>query len=335
MPHPTHIAALVLLLLIGTVLPAATQPSQRQKPAEEAATAMPMVHDPVMAECGGRYYIFCTGQGISVFVSDDMREWHYDGAVFDTPPEWVTRYVPRFNGHIWAPDIIYHDGMYHIFYSCSTFGSNRSVIGHAVNATLDRSDPAYRWVDTGAVISSSPTRDDWNAIDPNVVIDDAGEAWMAFGSFWSGIRIVRLDEDLSRTYSPTVTRLIAARDRAQSRENAIEAPFIFRHDGYYYLFVSIDACCRGAKSTYKMAVGRSRRIDGPYLDRDGRPMTEGGMTRLASSSDKWAAIGHCCIHTIGSRDFLAAHAYDARNGRSTLFIRPIEWDADGWPAIEP
>ena len=36
--------------------------------------------------------------------------------------------------------------------------------------------------------------------------------------------------------------------------NAIEAPFIMKHGGYYYLFVSWDYCCRGIKSNYRVAV---------------------------------------------------------------------------------
>lgn len=344
MPFGIRTAAIAVLCLLGgagAAVPAAAATPQRQQGQQgqqgqpHGATAEPAVHDPVMIKCGQRYYLFCTGQGISVFVSDDMRSWRYDGAVFDTAPAWITRYVPRFKRHFWAPDILYHDGMYHLYYSCSTFGSNRSVIGHAVNATLDRNDPSYRWVDTGAVIASSPQGDDWNAIDPNAAIDADGVAWLCFGSFWSGIRLVCLDSGLDRTYESQRPCLLAARDRAESPENAIEAPFIFRHGGYYYLFVSVDFCCRGAQSTYRIAVGRSERITGPYTDRNGRPMEEGGMTLLTSSSERWAAIGHCGIHTVDGRDMLVAHAYDARDGRAVLIVRPIKWDSDGWPDIEP
>lgn len=331
-----RIAVLAMACLFcGTRIAGSTAAgAQQQRPQQDAAVTAPDVHDPVMARCGDKYYIFCTGQGISVFVSEDMRSWRYDGAVFDTAPDWVTRYVPRFRGHIWAPDIIFRDGMYHLYYSCSTFGSNRSVIGHAVNATLDRSDPAYRWVDTGAVIASMPQRDDWNAIDPNAVTDADGAAWLCFGSFWSGIRLVRLNDGLDGIAAPGESRLLAARDRSRSPENAIEAPFIYRHGGYYYLFVSIDACCRGARSTYKMAVGRSEDITGPYVDRDGRPMSEGGMTLLTSSSEAWAAAGHCGVYDIDGEDVLVAHAYDARDGRAVLLVRRLIWDGDGWPDIE-
>ena len=110
---------------------------QNQNKSQLGITA-PMAHDPVIIKCEEKYYLFCTGWGISSFVSDDMKHWKPQGGVFEQIPQWMKERIPGFRGHMWAPDIIYHNGEYHLYYSCSTFGKNRSFIGHAVNKTLDR-----------------------------------------------------------------------------------------------------------------------------------------------------------------------------------------------------
>ena len=118
--------------------------------------------------------------------------------------------------------------------------------------------------------------DNWNAIDPNIIADEQGQTWMAFGSFWSGLQIVKLAPDLLRLADEEPPQILTIASRNPSPESmptqgypveagngAIEGPFIIRHDGYFYLFASIDYCCRGADSTYKMIVGRSPSVTGP------------------------------------------------------------------------
>ena len=130
-----------------------------------------MTHDPVMIVEDGKYYLFSTGNGISVMSSRDMLDWQFEKPVFDNPPQWAVDMIDGYKGHTWAPDIIYHDGLYHLFYSCSAFGKNTSAIGHATNKTLNPDSPDFKWVDHGPVIQSVPNRDAWNAIDPNLIID--------------------------------------------------------------------------------------------------------------------------------------------------------------------
>ena len=309
------------------------QQQQRPQHRFQYDPTAPSAHDPVMIKCGERYYLFCTGMGISMFVSDNMREWQPYGGVFEEAPAWTKEAVPGFRGHMWAPDIIYHNGKYHLYYSCSSFGKNHSAIGHAENVTLDKSSPDYKWHDTGMVIQSITGRDNWNAIDPNVIIDEQGQGWFSFGSFWGGIKLFKMNEELTAPHPSQEWATLAVRNSRASQENPIEAPFIFRHGDYYYLFVSIDYCCKGKDSTYKMAVGRSKNVKGPYLDREGQRMDRGGHTLINSSNEKWVASGHCGVHHIDGKDYLAAHAYEATNGRSILVVREIEWDAEGWPNI--
>ncbi|HBY62348.1 MAG TPA: arabinan endo-1,5-alpha-L-arabinosidase, partial [Solibacterales bacterium] len=240
-------------------------------------------HDPVIIREKDTYYVFSTNRGpaghIPIRCSKDLREWKLCGAVFAELPEWVARTIPGARS-FWAPDISYFNGKYHLYYSASTFGSNRSAIGLATNTTLDRTSPEYRWVDQGPVIESQK-ENDYNCIDPNLAFDAEGRAWLAFGSFWSGLKMRRIDPRTGMLSGEDSTLYsLASRPRAPGQPGAIEAPFILKRGGYYYLFASFDFCCRGVKSTYNTVVGRAERITGPYLDRSGKPMLEGGGTLL-------------------------------------------------------
>jgi arabinan endo-1,5-alpha-L-arabinosidase len=295
------------------------------------------VHDPVMIKQGNTFYLFCTGVGIAVFSSADMKNWKKEGAVFDTPPAWAVETIPGFKGHIWAPDISFHNGKYYLYYSVSAFGKNTSCIGLATNKTLDPSSADFRWIDHGKVIQSIPGRDLWNAIDPNLVFDDEQKPWLSFGSFWSGMKLVRLNESLSAIAEPQEWYTISKRSRDfktddyEAGEGAVEAPFIFKKNDYYYLFVSFDFCCRGAKSTYKVVVGRSKTITGPYLDKDGDRMDQGGGSVLLTGNASWPGVGHNSVYTFDKVDYIIFHAYDAADeGKPKLKIQPLTWD-NGWP----
>ncbi|HEY8484018.1 MAG TPA: arabinan endo-1,5-alpha-L-arabinosidase, partial [Longimicrobiales bacterium] len=248
-------------------------------------------------------------------------------------PAWAAAEVPGVRSP-WAPDIAYYNGKYYLYYSLSTFGSQRSVIALATNATLDPGSPEYRWVDHGKVLESWPGRSDFNAIDPNMAFDENGEPWLAWGSFWGGIKMRKLDPRTGLlSGEDTTTYSLAARPG----QGAVEAPFILRRGDYFYLFVSFDFCCRRASSTYHIRVGRSRKITGPYVDRAGVSMMEGGGTLVLAGSGRVRGPGHNAVLTEGDRHYLVHHYYDAEeNGVSKLQIRPLLWDAEGWPvAGEP
>ena len=299
-----------------------------------------MTHDPVMIKEKDTYYLFATGQGISVMSSRDMKNWKFEPSVFSEAPQWAVELIDGYNGHTWAPDVIYHGGQYHLFYSCSAFGKNTSAIGHATTPTLDRKDPRFKWTDHGMVIQSVPNRDSWNAIDPNIIIDEKGTPWMTFGSFWDGIKLVRLTDDLNAVAEPQEWYSISRRQRSVSvksedaGDGAVEAPFIMKHGEYYYLFVSFDYCCRGLKSDYKVAVGRSKDVRGPYLDRDGKSMEYGGGTIIVKGDKNWAGIGHCAAYKFEGKYYFIAHAYSVKNdGTPMLYVRTIKWTEDGWPIV--
>lgn len=310
---------------------------QRRK--HQGETREPMVHDPVMAKEGDTFHLYFTGWNISSMSGKDLKTWRYEKDVFSAPPQWAMECVRGYKGHTWAPDIIRHGGNYHIFYSCSTFGKNTSAIGHAYRSTLEPND-SIPWTDTGVVIQSQPG-DNYNAIDPNVIIDDDNHPWMTFGSFWGGIQLVRLTDDLTALSPSDSVRTICSRlakgqtNAGNHAPNAVEAPFIFRHGEYYYLFVSFDYCCRGLKSNYKVAVGRAKQVTGPYLDKDGRDMSAGGGTILIAHDPDNVAIGHCSAYHFDGKDYFLAHGYSSvHEGRSQLVLKEMVWDEDGWPVLQ-
>lgn len=307
------------------------------------------IHDPVMARENGTYYLFATGWGITVWSSTDLQHWKPEKSVFAHAPAWAVAAVPTFKGHIWAPDVSYHHGRWYLYYSVSAFGKNTSCIGVATNVTLNPSDPRFKWEDHGKVIQSIPGQTNWNAIDPNLILDDKGVPYLVFGSFWDGIKLAKLKPDLlTLDADPATLPTIATRktnptgpnppapegNPVDAGGNAIEAPFIFQHAGYYYLFASIDYCCRGPKSNYKMIVGRAQAVTGPYIDRAGVRMDHGGGTLLLAGDAHWYGLGHCGVYDFDGTDYIVFHAYDAADqGKPKLRLEKLQWDAEGWPVV--
>ncbi|HEX8462721.1 MAG TPA: arabinan endo-1,5-alpha-L-arabinosidase [Segetibacter sp.] len=295
-------------------------------------------HDPVMIKQDSMYYMFCTGFGITVYSSKDMKNWKREKAVFDKAPEWAVKDIRGFKGHVWAPDISYHNGQYYLYYAVSSFGKNTSAIGLVTNKTLDNTSPDFKWQDQGKIVQSVPGRDMWNAIDPNLIIDDNNTPYLAFGSFWEGMKLVKLTQDLRAVAQPEEWFTIAKRQRnfalpdSVAGNAAIEAPFIFKKDKYYYLFVSWDYCCRAEKSDYKVVVGRSETATGPYLDKTGKAMSQGGGSIVVQGDNKnWFGAGHNSAYTFDGKDYIVYHGYDAKDkGRSKLIIEELLWQ-DGWP----
>ncbi|MEP7292187.1 MAG: family 43 glycosylhydrolase [Chloroflexota bacterium] len=289
------------------------------------------VHDPVLIKADDAYYVFCTGNGIPVRRSEDLLDWKvsFPPSVFAHVPDWALEMIPGAT-NIWAPDISFYNGKYHLYYSVSTFGSNRSVIGLATNTTLNGRDDAYEWVDEELVIES-PGGGTYNCIDPNLILDADGVPWLAFGSFWSGIKMRRLDFDTGKLSAEDDTLYSLSQRFVNS--GSVEGAFIIRKDDWYYLFVSFDNCCRGVDSTYRVMVGRSENLTGPYADRDGVAMLDGGGTQVTFPTERWRGPGHNGILQENGSEYIVYHAYDAENGQGTptLHIDPLVWDADGWP----
>jgi arabinan endo-1,5-alpha-L-arabinosidase len=305
----------------------------------------PMTHDPSIGRGGDAYYVFATGFApgggqFAIRCSKDLIAWKLCGQVFDRIPAWIHEASPR-TRELWAPDISYFNGKYHLYYAYSAFGVNTSGIALATNETLDPASPKYRWQDEGLVLKSTEA-DNFNAIDPNIVLDGKGQPWLSFGSFWSGIKMQCIDAVTGKPSAadPTLYAPLATRARPASADpakpglppdwEAIEAPFVVRHGDYYYLFVSFDLCCRGTHSSYRTMVGRSRKVTGPYVDETGKPMLEGGGTELLTANSRWLGPGGESVFQRVESDIIVFHAYDAITGKPALQISTLTWEK-GWP----
>lgn len=301
-------------------------------------------HDPVIIKQDSTFYLFTTGGGIAKSI--DLENWERLKPV-PSQLDWVTEdIIPGYRGRgYWAPDIQYLDGTYYLYYSPSAFAKNTSAIGVMTNKTLDQNSKDYKWEDHGMILQSIPGRDFWNAIDANVYFDRkwGGEVtgWLSFGSFWGGLKLVKLDSTMKALAEPQEWYTIAKQERTfgmpdtDPGDGTIEAPFIYKRHQYYYLFISTDYCCRGLDSTYQTLVGRSRNIEGPYFDKEGVPLYAGGGTFVAGETEKYAGIGHCAVYDFDGQTYFVAHGYDNDDkGRSKLVIKEIEWDRAEWPMVK-
>jgi arabinan endo-1,5-alpha-L-arabinosidase len=290
------------------------------------------IHDPsAVIPCNGRYYVFFTGQGIGSKSSSDLKYWSAGPSVFSSPPAWTTGAVPGFTGNFWAPDVIYFNGVYHLYYAVSTFGSQVSAIGLATNPTLDPSNPSYQWTDQGPVIEST-NGNPYNCIDPSVTFDASSNLWMSFGSFWNGIYMVQLDASTGLVNAANPGRIHEAFNNASG--DPIEASYLYHHGNDYYLFVNWGTCCAGVNSTYNIRMGRSTNITGPYLDRNGVNMVSGGGTLFLKTTGKFIGPGQMGILEGNGVEYFGYHYYDGNNnGAPTYDVEPLSWSADGWPVF--
>jgi arabinan endo-1,5-alpha-L-arabinosidase len=284
------------------------------------------IHDPsTVIKCDGNYYVYGTGRGISVLTSSNGFNWQRGQRIFDRIPDSVKSFVPKNDGQsVWAPDIINLNGQFYLYYAISSWGQYVSAVGLLTSPTLDPGKPDYKWTDCGMVVRSSEG-ENLNAIDPGVIRAPDGTLWICYGSYHGNIELVQLD--------PKTGLRIATNSPVTVIANESEASDIIYHGGYYYLFVNHNGCCQGTNSTYNIRVGRSQKVTGPYFDRYGDPMTEGGGTLFLASEGRDIGPGHFGLLVDDGVEKFSCH-YEAelgRNGRSILDIRPLLWTVDGWP----
>ncbi len=315
-----------LLLILAAGFFAGAGPASAAEPPGRRSLR---IHDPsTIVAADGAFWIFGTGKRVLSAKSTDLLAWTRLGPALTEAPAWAGAIAPgNKNAHYWAPDVIKIGDRYHLYYSVSEFGKNTSAIALATSPTLDPSAPDHRWIDRGIVIRSGAS-DDFNAIDPSVLLDADGRLWMAFGSFWGGLFLVELDPETGLRLAPDS----ALHHLADSAE--IEAPTLVRRGDYHYLFVNEGLCCRGKASTYRIRVGRSRVVTGPYLDDQGRDLRAGGGREFLGTSGDFIGPGHPTILHENGREWVAVHFYDgSHDGQPTLALRRLAWTDDGWPRV--
>ena len=284
-------------------------------------------HDPsTVILQDGRFYSYGTGAGLPVSMSDDGWTWRRSGTLMEALPGGRPgqEVIARGGNNTWAPDVIRSGDKYFVYYSAP--GTQpKAAIGLLVGRTLDPGSPDYKWEDGGPVVWSDGIEDS-NAIDPGVFRDPTnGSLWLTYGSYFGYIRLVQLDPKTGKRLYPNTKPVNVAVNG--------EASDIIFHDGWYYLLLTHGSCCQGANSSYNIRMGRSRTINGPYVDNVGIGMLQGGGKLFLGSSGRFIGPGHFGLLDLGEGVQKFSCHYEAdldRGGISVLDIRPLLW-RDGWP----
>ena len=278
---------------------------------------------PEIVKYNDTYYMYIMAPHISIKTSKDLINWNSIGTVFPGgDPSWFTKEVPGYG--IWAPGVYTINGKYYLYYCISTNGSQNSAIGVAENTTLDPNSPDYNWADKGIVIRSN-TGDDYNCIDPNIFTEDNGDVWLTFGSYWNGIYQRQINPETGLLLGDnTETYHIAKRGAANS---AIEAPYLIKRNDYYYLFVAYNKMDK----TYQNRVGRSTSVHGPFYDRSGKEMLEGGATQVTKGLSELFMPGHASVFLDDDGKYYFVSEYFRTDSPSIMLIGTLLWDDEDWP----
>lgn len=285
----------------------------------------------------GVYYNYNMTGTITVKTSTDMLNWtKLDKTALGTRPTWLKDIVAENDSGvtgIWAPGAYKIGDKFFLYYCSSSSGSQNSAIGVAIS-----DDPAKNdWKDQGLVIRSYDSKDkygktqtasNFNAIDPNVFVDDDGTPYLIYGSYWTGVYMKKLDPQTGKFADPDAAPTHLAKGLSD-----MEAPYLIKHGNYYYLFVARGGLKKG---TYYWAVGRSEKLEGPYVDKDGQTMLSGnGGTRLTEWKEGIEGAAHAQLF-VGpdGQSYMVTESWVDRsvdNPQIRLTIGTVEWTEDGWP----
>lgn len=312
------------LLAISTLVMALVAVST---PSAHALTgAGTRLHDPSVIKSGSCYYAYSTGfendaanptGSITVHRSctSATGPWTDVGNTWSSTPAWITQRLGSTPPNIWAPDINYFDGEYHLYYGASLWGTATAAMGLLTSAS-----PEGPWTDRGMVTDAN------YPIDPDVVRGADGRLYISWGSFTGGASWMHVLDENTGKLSTTDNNLWKI-------ATGVEGVSIVQNGGYFYLFGSKGTCCSGTNSTYYTVVGRSASVTGPYLDQAGNNVASGAGTVALRGTWPRVAAGGGDVYADGSSLFFAYHYYDAASsGRETLDIRPLTF-AGGWPVL--
>ena len=353
---------LLLLAVLGLLVPASAGASSFRDLGKTDLITRPEdwgavnAHDPsIVKGDDGRWYVFSTDAsagdihrcGVQVRVSEDLVHWDYLGTAFE---DWETSCAeeiaaagldPGKHDGLWAPEAVKAGDEWRLYYSASTFGSSRSVIGLAVSDSL-----TGPWEDKGIVIRSDANAvSKPNAIDPCIFTDPSGRQYMTYGSFFGGIFLTALDAEGFAEGEPV--RIAGFRGCRAEGSYLVWLP----QTGYYYLFLSYGSL----SEDYNIRVGRSRAVEGPYLDANGRNLADlvagnedrigvklmGGYQLMHDPGDGFSkgvrAPGHCSVAADGDRLWLCHHTrtQTLAGWWFAMQVRPMFLSRDGWPLVMP
>ena len=268
----------------------------------------------------GSFYLYATEntRNVPIYHSTDLVNWNLIGTAFtdETRPKWNAK------GMIWAPDINKIGDKYVLYYAKSVWGGEwEAGVGVAV-----ANSPQGPFTDCGNIIDSRKIGIQ-NCIDP-FYIEDGGHRYLFWGSF-HGIYGAELTADGLSLKPDSKPRKVAG--------SFMEGAYIQRRGGYYYLFGSAGTCCEGAKSTYRVTVGRSKNLFGPYVDKKGQLLLDNHYEVVLQRNERVAGPGHNAeiVTDDAGTDFLIYHGFKTdkpRDGR-VVYMDRIDW-VDSWPYIQ-
>ncbi|PYH40277.1 endo 1,5-alpha-arabinase [Aspergillus saccharolyticus JOP 1030-1] len=304
-------------------------------------------HDPNILRHDGAYWLFKGGVHLPMYKASSMSgPWTQLGTVLDGDS-----IIPKQNSsRPWAPTAIEWNDTFYCFYSISKAGSRDSAIGVATSTT--QLDPGS-WTDHGALIntgqgngSDTAPYTDSNAIDPAFIEEQTtGQPFLLYGSYWHGIYLVPLDADLLSVKAPgqpnaTTTNLVYQPD---GKVKPVEGSFMSYREPYYYLWFSHGKCCGfdngfpAKGKEYSIRVGRSQDVRGPFVDKDGHQLIDGGGTVVYGSNhgSVYAPGGVGVLSgTDGDSDVLYYHYLNTSIGFKDTDAQ-LGWNylkyQDGWP----
>lgn len=274
----------------------------------------------------GAFYAY--GTGGTCRKSYDLVNWEDMGIALKRPT-WNDSVRTDKEGKVhpmrfslWALDVSRVGKKYLVHYASAYWGNEtRTGLGVAEGTS------PTEFTDCGKMFCSTEIGVQ-NSIDP-CYVKDKGKKYLIWGSF-RRLYMGRLTKDGKRIKNPSHLTQVAG--------TAFEGAMVYKRKGYYYLFASVGTCCEGAKSTYHTVVGRSKKLAGPYVDRQGGRMLDNHYETVIKGNDRWKGPGHNSeIITDKEGDtWLLYHAYDAldpEKGR-VMLLDKLLWDEEGWPYVE-
>lgn len=274
----------------------------------------------------GAFYAY--GTGGTCRKSYDLVNWEDMGIALQRPT-WNDSVRTDKNGKqhpmrfsLWALDVSRVGKKYLVHYASAYWGNEtRTGLGVAEGTS------PTEFTDCGKMFCSTEIGVQ-NSIDP-CYVKDKGKKYLIWGSF-RRLYMGKLTKDGKRIKNPSHLTQVAG--------TAFEGAMVYKRKGYYYLFASVGTCCEGAKSTYHTVVGRSKKLAGPYVDRQGGRMLDNHYETVIKGNDRWKGPGHNSeIITDKEGDtWLLYHAYDAldpEKGR-VMLLDKLLWDEEGWPYVE-
>jgi arabinan endo-1,5-alpha-L-arabinosidase len=296
------------------------------------------VANPEVIVADQRFFLFSQGPGISLRTSEDLLTWSDPRRVFTRDPAWWTEASPQYR--IWSPAVASWGGSYWLYYVVTGPEPSDSLLGLATATSLKATQNSETWTDRGPILRL-PRHGSDGIGDPQIILDPEGRPWLLMGSGdEAGVTIRPLDQASGRIVPEPEIRSLA-------RGHLAQAPFVFRHGDYYYLFFATEHY----RTTFSEAVGRSRSLLGPYVDRQSVALVQGGRTIVTRGTNELIAPANACVVSKDGQDFLVTNAFHppagpllappapaadpsaaaGTPGERHLVICPITWDRDGWP----